>query len=170
MPTSKDHPGVYIEEIPSGVRPIAGVATSITAFVGAALRGPVNDPVTINGFGEFERLFGGLGADSMMSYAVQGFFENGGGQAIIVRLENGASAATITLPTAGAPPDDALALEAANVGLWGRDLRALVDHDTIDADASPRDPGRFNLVVYEEGGFREDFLKLLNDFSQIDID
>ncbi|MEE9466235.1 MAG: phage tail sheath subtilisin-like domain-containing protein [Candidatus Neomarinimicrobiota bacterium] len=86
MPVTPTYPGVYIEELPSGVRTITGVATSITAFVGRALRGPLNDPKTINNYGDYERIFGGLWIKSAMSYAVRDFFGNGGGQAIIVRL------------------------------------------------------------------------------------
>src|SRR5262249_38991327 len=80
------YPGVYIQEIPSGVRTITGVATSITAFIGRALRGPVNDAVTILSFADFERQFGGLDAAHPLGYAVRDFFINGGAQAIIVRL------------------------------------------------------------------------------------
>jgi phage tail sheath protein FI len=80
------YPGVYVEELSSGVRTIASVGTSLTAFVGRALRGPVNTPKIINNYGDFERLFGGLWADSPMSYAVWDFFLNGGAQAVIVRL------------------------------------------------------------------------------------
>ena len=86
MPSTLSYPGVYIEEIPSGVRTITGVATSITAFIGRTLRGPVNQPVVINSFADFERLFGGLAADHTVAYAVRDFFSNGGGQAIVVRL------------------------------------------------------------------------------------
>jgi phage tail sheath protein FI len=86
MPVALSYPGVYVEEIPSGVRTITGVATSVTAFVGRALRGPVNEAVTINGFGDFERTFGGLWLGSQLGYAVHDFFLNGGGQAVIVRL------------------------------------------------------------------------------------
>src|SRR5438067_5557578 len=86
MPATLSYPGVYIEEIPSGVRTITGVATSITAFIGRALRGEANEPTVINNFGDFERLFGGLDADYPVSYAVQDFFLNGGAQAIIVRI------------------------------------------------------------------------------------
>jgi len=86
MPITPTYPGVYIEEIPSGVRTIMGVATSITAFIGRAVRGPVNEPVTINSFGDYERIFGGLWTESTMSYAVRDFYLNGGSQAIIVRL------------------------------------------------------------------------------------
>ena len=59
MPPTLTYPGVYIEELPSGVHPITGVATSITAFVGRALRGPVDEPITITSFADFERIFGG---------------------------------------------------------------------------------------------------------------
>ena len=86
MPVALSYPGVYIEEVASGVRTITGVPTSIAAFVGRAARGPVNKAITINGFGDFERVFGGLWLQSQLGYAVRDFFLNGGGQAIIVRL------------------------------------------------------------------------------------
>ena len=88
MPVSLTYPGVYVQEIPSGVHTITGVATSITAFIGRTARGPDNKPYTINSFGDFERTFGGLWAPSSLGYAVRDFFLNGGGQAIIVRLFN----------------------------------------------------------------------------------
>ncbi len=141
MATTVSYPGVYIEELPSGVRPIVGVATSIAAFVGRARRGPVDEPVRVQSFGEYERVFGGLWADSTMSYAVQQFFTNGGGDAVIVRVHNGGAKATVTI---GAD-DAALALEAADEGDWGRFLRVTVDHDTRD-DASG---SLFNLGVVE---------------------
>ena len=86
MPVTPTYPGVYIEEVPSLVRTIAGVATSITAFIGRARRGPIDDPVRVQGFAEFYCRFGGLWRDSMMSYAVQQFFLNGGTDALIVRV------------------------------------------------------------------------------------
>ncbi len=86
MPVAPTYPGVYIEEIPSGVHTIVGVATSITAFLGRASRGEENNPITITSFADYERSFGGLAADSSMSFAVRDFFLNGGSQAVIVRL------------------------------------------------------------------------------------
>jgi uncharacterized protein len=86
MPAQLTYPGVYIEEIPSGVRTIIGVATSITAFLGRAKRGPVNEPKVINSYGDFERIFGGLWNESKLGFAVRDFFLNGGTQAIIIRL------------------------------------------------------------------------------------
>ena len=52
MPATLSYPGVYLEEIPSGVRTITGVATSITAFLGRAISGLVNEPIAINSFGD----------------------------------------------------------------------------------------------------------------------
>ena len=86
MPQTLTFPGVYIEEVPSGVRPITGVATSITAFIGRALRGPVDEAIVITSYGDFERIFGGLWLESNLGYAVQDFYRNGGSTAIIVRV------------------------------------------------------------------------------------
>jgi len=146
MPQQPTYPGIYIEEVPSGVRTITGVATSITAFIGRALRGPVNDPITINNYGDYERRFGGLSQASTMSFAIRDFFLNGGGQAIIVRLHNGAEASTITLNADSSPPGLPLVLEAASVGSWGSHLSAHVDWDTKDQSNDQL----FNLTIYEK--------------------
>jgi phage tail sheath protein FI len=100
--------------------PINGVATSITAFIGSALRGPTDMPGLANSFTDFERLYGGLWAQSTLGYAVQQFFLNGGSQALIVRVHNGASVAKATVPAGG------VALIAASEGAWGNGLRARV--------------------------------------------
>jgi phage tail sheath protein FI len=88
MTITPTYPGVYLREEQGGVRPLTGVATSITAFVGRALRGPINEPITCNGYGDYQREFGGLWTESSMSYAVRDFFLNGGSVAVIVRLFN----------------------------------------------------------------------------------
>ena len=87
------YPGVYIEEIPSGVRTIAGVATSITAMVGRTRRGPLNRPVRVFSFGEFERVFGGLWDDAPLTFAALHCFQNGGSDLLVVRVaaDNAAS-------------------------------------------------------------------------------
>ncbi len=141
MPITLTYPGVYIEEIPSGVRTIVGVATSITAFIGRALRGPINEPVRIQSFADFGRKFGGLWVESTMSFAVHHFFLNGGADAIIVRVHNGATKATISLPAG----TETLTLVAANEGNWCNNLQAIVDHETKDKS----DANLFNLVIQE---------------------
>src|SRR5690242_12855840 len=126
MPSTLTFPGVYIEEIPSGVRTITGDATSITAFLGRAIRGPVDTPVVINSNADFQRVFGGLWLDSTLGYAVSDFFLNGGSQAIVVRVFSpetggGAVAGRSQLNVGG------LSLAATDEGVWGRSLRASVN-------------------------------------------
>ena len=82
-------PGIYIEERSSGVHPIPGVATSVTAFVGTTRRGKYNLPTKVHSFGDFERLFGGLWLRSFLGFAVRDFFLNGGSEALIIRVGRG---------------------------------------------------------------------------------
>ena len=122
MPVAPTYPGVYVEEIPSGVRTITGVATSITAFIGRALRGPTNEAITINSYADFERIFGGLWNDSRLGFAVRDFYLNGGSQAIVVRLFHPFFAAA-------ADRDDALdaaqdAATAASTAAGAAEIRA----------------------------------------------
>src|SRR5215208_4897904 len=146
MPSSLTFPGVYIEEIPSGVRTIVGVSTSTTAVVGRARKGPTNTPVIITSFGEFDRVFGGLWELSLLSFAVQHYFLNGGAVAIIVRVTRAATAPddpltdlTARFTLAGATAD--LVLDASSPGAWANTLQ-------VAADYQARDPNtEFNLVV-----------------------
>jgi phage tail sheath protein FI/uncharacterized protein YjdB len=85
MPTFT-YPGVYIEELSSGVHAITGVATSIAAFIGWAPQGPTTEARLVESWSEYQSLFGGLDARSFMGYSVNQFFANGGQQAYIVRL------------------------------------------------------------------------------------
>ena len=127
MPAALSYPGVYVEEIPSGVRTITGVATSITAFIGRASRGPVNKATTINSYGDFERIFGGLWVDSSLGYAVRDFYLNGGSQAIIVRLFNptfadeAARQAALAAATTQAQTAAAAVSQAATAAVAGGD-------------------------------------------------
>jgi hypothetical protein len=156
MPVSPTYPGVYIEEVASGVRTITGVPTSITAFVGISARGPVTDPFFINSYADYERNFGRLGDDNPMAYSVFQYYQNGGSQAIIVRIAAAdAAPATITLDTGGGNPP--VVLHATSSGLWGRQLRARVDY----ADASGTD---YNLTVRDMAtGEQERYAKVSLD-------
>jgi hypothetical protein len=173
MPVQTTYPGVYIEEIPSGVRTITGVATSITAFVGRAASGPTDDPVFITSFADYERRFGGLDVESPMSYGVRDFYLNGGSQALIVRvLHDDASAATIVLAGQGSPPVP-LVLEATSSGKWGDRLSASIDHDTDKAlpltSPPSTDDKRFNLTIrYRLRADRDDFA--FESFSAVSTD
>ncbi len=143
MPVVPTYPGVYIEEVPSPVRTIAGVSTAVTAFVGYTRRGPLHKATPVFNFGEFERIFGGLDRDSLMSYAVYMFFLNGGTEAWIVRTAQGASKGNVTLKDGGGT--SVLTVEAANEGAWGNALRLQVDDNTLDPTSL------FNLTVTEKG-------------------
>ncbi len=142
MPAVLSYPGVYVEEIPSGVRTITGVATSITAFIGRATRGPVNQALTLNSFGDFETAFGGLTNASALGFAVRDFFQNGGGQAIAVRLYHADPGNPGADPPVPAPAaQQALAIGgfkfiAASEGAWGVALRVAIDVDNVSAEAA----------------------------------
>ncbi len=143
MPVALSYPGVYIEEVSSGVHTIIGVATSITAFAGRALRGPVDNPTQIYSYADFERTYGGLWVDSTLSYAVNQYFQNGGSTAYIVRVHNGAltGSAAVTLPNGSAA-----AFTAASPGAWSAQVSILVDAD-LDPDVVAANPPNtmFNL-------------------------
>ncbi|CCG04041.1 phage tail sheath family protein [Blastococcus saxobsidens] len=152
MTVNLTYPGVYVREVSSGVRTVTGVATSITAFIGRTLRGPTDRPVLVQSFTEFTRMHGGLWAESPLSYSVSQYFLNGGRDALIGRVVNGAARATVTLPTG-------FGLEAADEGAWGSRLRVRVE----DAAAGPGEPSdsRFNLLVKDTAtGQPESFLNL----------
>lgn len=162
MPVAPTYPGVYIEEIPSGVRTITGVATSITAFLGRTPRGPVNAPTEITSFGDFERRFGGLAVGYPLTYAVRDFYQNGGSTAVIVRLfkiDNGTGIADLNVGK--------LTLAASSPGSWGGKLRAQVEL-VNDAEAKASmglapDDALFNLKVRDTrpGGAEERILNLV---------
>jgi phage tail sheath protein FI len=139
MPATYTYPGVYVEEIPSGVHPIAGVSTSDTAFVDYFRRGPIGSPVRVSSFTEFERQFGGLDATADGSYQVQQFFVNGGAVAWIVREAVGAKLAAGALKKGTKEVFD---ITAANEGSWGTGVQFAVDQTTTPS-------GGFNLYIRE---------------------
>jgi len=130
--------GLQVQEERGPDPTIARLSTARTAFVGRTLRGPVNRPILIKNFAEFQHLFGGLWQPSPLGYAVEHFFDNGGREALIVRVANGARSATLTLNAGGGK----MTLRALSPGTR-EFLRASVDYDNIPAD----DAVRFNLAV-----------------------
>ncbi len=130
--------GVQLAQQSRTEHAIERVPTGVVAFVGRTLKGPVNQPVAVRSFVEFQQRFGGLWQPSTVSYAVEQFFENGGREARIVRVVNGARPPTLTLPAGSG----ALRLTAINAG--SREyLRASVDYDGLN----PGEQEYFNLVV-----------------------
>jgi phage tail sheath protein FI len=144
MAVTPTYPGVYLEEIPSGVRTITGVSTAIGAFVDFFPRGPMNQAVEVFSFADFERQFGGLDLRSEGSYAIQQFFLNGGTAAWVVRTTsttNPAASAGITLQDGAG--NNVLVANASSPGAWGDNIR-------IDVDYGSTDPTKlFNMTVTE---------------------
>lgn len=163
MPATLSYPGVYIEEIPSGVRTITGVATSITAFLGRATLGPINQPVTLNSFGDFERTFGGLALEYPLGYAVRDFFLNGGGQAIVVRLYKKPDTETDAVASIAV---DGVTFKAKTPGKWAKKLRIAIDVKVSKEVRTKlnlaNDDQLFNLTV-SLGNKQESFLNLTNN-------
>ncbi len=141
------HPGVYVEEAPSGARSIEGVSTSTAIFVGETERGPL-EPTLIKNRTEFERLFGGYlrqgppsdppgatGTDVLeLVYAIDAFFQNGGKSAYILR------ATEDTMETASRS-----AVRASSPGAWANDALSVIFAPSTDGDTK-----RFRLIVYHQ--------------------
>jgi uncharacterized protein len=130
--------GLQVAEDRGPDHSISRLPTARTAFVGRTLRGPVNRPVFIKSFAEFQQVFGGLWQPSLLGYAVEQYFDNGGREALIVRVVNGARSATLTLKAGSS----LLRLQALRPGTR-EFLRASVDFDNIAADEA----SVFNLTV-----------------------
>jgi uncharacterized protein len=129
MATTYLTPGVYVEEVDKGSKPIEGVGTSLAAFVGFAERGPVNEPRYIANWTQFVTTFGGFLPGGFLAHAIYGFSNNGGTSCYVTRLplgdeENASRAAQKQLPSAsvqlpskaGAPGLDITAREAGTAG------------------------------------------------------
>lgn len=152
MPVQVSYPGVYIQEVPSGVHTITGVSTSIGAFFGRTAKGPLNKAVRCLSPSDFSRAFGGAHPESDLARSVGQFFDNGGTDCYVVRLAAGAQKASITLTdissNAGANPNVLIA-SAKTEGIWGNNLRLQVDYKTINPDES------FNLDIIQLDAGRE---------------
>ena len=149
------HPGVYVQEVPSAVRPIEGVSTSTAAFIGIADKGPVPghilptgkiaQPVLVTSLTDYSRQFGGFRSDAFLAYAVRAFFENGGQRLYIIRIFPAPSG------TVGSPPlplfpgvagtavgsgGSGFNILAANEGAWGNNIWVQIvpssDGDTVN--------------------------------------
>jgi phage tail sheath protein FI len=148
MPPVLNYPGVYIEELPSAVHTITGVATSVAAFVGWAPQGSTTEAVLVQSFSDYQREFGGLDARGLLGYAVSQFFNNGGQQAYVVRLVSGPISTGTATGTGGAVTINVtggeLTFTAKTPGAWS---------NSYGLQISPGSGGAFNVaVVYAPSG------------------
>ena len=149
-------PGVYVEEVDSGARPIEGVGTAVAAFIGLAADGPTNEPVLVTNWTQFTDTFGDFTEGGYLAHAVYGYFLNGGGSAYVVRVgANGkvpaAPSARGELVAGGDARVGAYKITALATGPSGNDISVEV---TIPDD-SPEDV--FKLIVRGGGGKVEEF-------------
>ncbi|MGW0591326.1 phage tail sheath family protein [Streptosporangium sp. NPDC002607] len=145
------HPGVYLEEVPSGVRPIEGVSTSTAAFLGKAETGPLDHARLVTSFIEFQAGFGGFLNDSYLAHAALQFFNNGGTRLYVVRVAANAQTASVEIGDRKSPPARTLIVAAAGAGKWANDLEVVVT-------AGTQDPGNeFALAVRRGGVVTETF-------------
>jgi phage tail sheath protein FI len=145
------YPGVYTQEVSSGVRTISGAPTSVALFVGPTATGIDARPIRIQNYGDYERSFGGLSAKSSLSYSVLHFFANGGGDAFVIRVPaDGAVKAAIGLQEDGSTKLSTT-LKALSSGLGGSEI--YVEFDPFDILANPYGVGEnktiYNLSLYD---------------------
>ena len=138
------YPGVYIQEVPSGVRTIVGVSTSIAVFIGRAKQGQMNEPILCLNYSDFERVFSSEYAGSDMVRAVRLFFQNGGTQCYAMRIADGATQSQVTLRNEG-NTDDVLTVTAKSAGLVGDEIRLAVTYNGQHPEST------FNMEIFRWG-------------------
>ena len=132
MPTLS-YPGVYVQEISSGVRPIEAASTSTAAFVGLAEMGLDDEARRITNWTEFLKYYGTFINDSFLAHSVFQFFNNGGRQCYIVRVtRSDAATARVTVENRASTPVNGLMFLAKNKGAWGNYLFLQIEDGTID--------------------------------------
>lgn len=138
------HPGVYVQEVSSGVRPIEGVSTSTAAFIGPAERGPLDRAILVTSFTEFEARYGGFMKDSWLAHAALQFFNNGGRRLYVARVAKNAATASVSLADRQSVPAKTLTVSADSPGEWGNTLVISTADATQDAG------NEFKLTVRRE--------------------
>lgn len=155
MPVQVSYPGVYIQEVASGVHTITGVSTSIGAFFGRTAKGPINRAVRCLSFADFLREFGGPHPSSDLATSVRQFFDNGGSDCYVVRVAHNAAKADLVLQNAVGTSVFRVTAKDAELG---NGVRLEVDYNTANPEET------FNLrVIHEDNGAvisSESFLNL----------
>jgi uncharacterized protein len=155
-------PGVYVEEIDSGSRPIEGVGTAVAAFVGLAPSGPTNQPTLVTNWSQYTLNFGGFVEGSYLAHAVYGFFLNGGGSCYVVRIGADDSeppamvSATAELMSGNEQKVGAYRVQALEAGPAGDELTV-----EIPPPAEGQAEDTFKIVVKRGGAVVEEFDNLV---------
>jgi phage tail sheath protein FI len=164
------YPGVYIQEVPGGARPIQAAGTSTAAFVGVAERGPIGEVRRVFNFTQFQSIYGGFLQNHYLAHGVFQFFNNGGAQCYVVRVACDPTAqgvtppktADVTVQDRASTPQDALKLSASSEGAWGNSLEVAVRTSETDPENA------FDLdVLWSDGGPERP--RLLETFSGLSM-
>lgn len=157
------HPGLYIQETQPNVVPMQAASTSVAGFVGVAQKGPVNVATMVTSWNDFVRQFGSFITSSYLAYAVQGFFQNGGTVAYIVRsvhidptTGDTSKAASVILKDAQTTPANSLQVYASSSGTWGNSLSVLIGSASWGSNY-------YKLQVLLNGVVVESFDNVTND-------
>ncbi|MDT8999136.1 phage tail sheath subtilisin-like domain-containing protein [Paucibacter sp. APW11] len=146
MPVQTSYPGVYVQEVPSGVRTITGVGTSIGLFIGRTRKGALYQPVQCLSYEDFDRAFSAQYVGSELPRAVRLFFANGGTQCYVARVADeqsgGSTLATASVKLLTEAKADALLISSLSPGAFGNDIRVTIDYNTDAPESS------FNLEVW----------------------
>lgn len=156
------YPGVYVEEVSSGVRPITVASTSTAAFIGVTEKGSLAEAKRIFNFTQFQTYYGGFLSNSYLAHAVYQFFNNGGSIAYIVRVA-GANTATARLVLAdrAATPRETLTISAVSPGVWGNDIEIEITDGTVNPD------NEFNITVYRGTGADAELLETFENLGMV---
>lgn len=176
------HPGVYVEEIPSGSRPIEGVGTSTAAFVGYVTQGPIGEPSLISKWDDYVKQYGGIRdtddpVGDPMGFSVSAFFQNGGGKAYIIRITK--SWTDLTKPTAhrggkavgamdhpaASNTTDALLFTAANAGTWANGLVVRLESKPV----LPGDDPLYTVLIGRENNDTPPEFFVAESFTNINL-
>ncbi|MEU8758932.1 phage tail sheath subtilisin-like domain-containing protein [Streptomyces sp. NPDC048659] len=153
-------PGVYVEEVQSGARPIEGVGTAVAAFVGFARSGPFHEPTLVTGWEQFSRLFGGFAPGAYLPLAVHGYFANGGGAAYVVRIGGPARDAGTADGTSGERARELPAAPPVELGgflVAARPGAAGVSVEIADPEGENPPEDRFRVLVRQDGQVAETY-------------
>ena len=143
---SPTYPGVYMEEVSSGVRPIAAASTSTAAFIGQAEKGAIGEAVKIYNFTEFQNLYGDYLSSSYLAHSVFQYFNNGGSKCYIIRVtgENTETASIDLFDRDDVTSLRSMTISAKNAGVWGNSLGIVIANGTRDSN------NEFNLSIFRE--------------------
>ncbi len=160
-------PGVYVEEVDSGSRPIEGVGTAVAAFVGLTEKGPFNTPTLVTNWSQYMQVFGDFLEGTYLAQAVYGYFQNGGGACYIVRIGSGGEEKTAVAELTSGHDGNVLGaykVKAIEAGAEGNDITV-----EIADSAQPAEEGSFKLVVKKSGQVAETFEPVTTKKGKINV-